>query len=216
MVQLLLEQGATPIPPALAAAAFHGNVATVRLLLAAACMTNGLAASGGAAFQLRCMPGYDQSGQANLAPVQGRCPTRRARGARRFVQAILNALGAGGTPTPRTPSHALCSCELRFRKLFTEAMQLLIDRRRGCPCQGSGGIDGPATTPDAWGRESIIRVLTKAGASTTASAEPVPVLVTTNNTRACRRTSIPLLQRTGIEFYKKGAASPVITTCSPR
>jgi ankyrin repeat protein/mono/diheme cytochrome c family protein len=203
MAKLLLERGAVAVPPALAASAFHGNAATVRLLLAAGVHDNGIAAS--LALRFNCVACFEAINSDRPIPPLPRAlldavpPAGPAN-----PQAILNALEHGGDVNARDPAGRSVLMTAAISETITpEAMQLLIDRGADIHVKDRGGLTALDYARRV-GREPIVNVLTKAGASATASAEPVAVLVTNNDARAAVARSVPLLQRTGIEFYRKG------------
>jgi ankyrin repeat protein/mono/diheme cytochrome c family protein len=203
MVQLLLEHGATPIPPALAASAYRGNVAAVRLLLAAGVHDNGMAAS--VALRFNCVACLDAINSDRPVPPLARALLDAVPPAGPGdSQALLNALEHGADANAADPiSRTVLMRAAISETVAPEVMQRLIDRGADVQVKDREGLTALDYARRV-GREPVIHVLTKAGASMTTGAGPVPVLVTRNDARAAVARSIPLLQRTGIEFYKNG------------
>jgi ankyrin repeat protein len=202
MVKLLLEHGAVAAPPALAASAFRGNAASVRLLLAAGAHDNGVAAA--VALRFNCVACLEAiNSDRAISPISRALLDAVPPAGPGDSQAILNALSRGGDVNAKDPiSRSVLLRAAISETISPETMQLLIDRGADVHVKDRDGLTALDHARRV-GRESIIDVLSKAGTSATASTEPVPVLVSSNDIRAAVARSIPLLQRTGIEFYKK-------------
>jgi ankyrin repeat protein len=208
MIRLLLERGAAPVLPALAAAAFNGNVAMVRTLLAAGVHDNGVAA--GVALRFNCIACLEAIDADRPIPPLPRAlldvvpPAGPGES-----QAVLDALSRGADVNAKDPlSRSVVLRAAISETLSPQTMQLLIDRGADVHVKDREGFTALDYAKRV-GRKPIIDVLAKAaGASMTetsaASAEPAPVLVARNDTRAAVVRSIPLLQRSGVEFYKRG------------
>ena len=192
VVRLLLDHGAVTVQPALAASAYHGNAASVKMLLATGFHDNGL----GAAVALR------QNCDACFEAINSDRPISSITGALlRTVppagpgdsQAILKALKFDGDVNAKDPNSRSVIMRAAISEIIApETMQLLIDR--GADVHGRD-VDGLTALDYARrvGRKPIVDILVKAGATTSASTEPVAALVTNNNPRAAVERSLPLL-----------------------
>jgi ankyrin repeat protein/mono/diheme cytochrome c family protein len=203
LVKLLMERGAVAIPPVLWASVFYGNVATVRSLLAAGVHDNGIGAS--IALRFNCVACLEAINSDHaLSPISSALLDAVPPAGPAESQGILNALKYGGDVNAKDSlSRSVLMRAAISETLSPEAMQLLIDRGADPHAKDREGLTALDYARRA-GREPIVQVLTKAGATATAIAEPAPVLVTNNNTRAAVARSIPLLQRTGNEFSQRG------------
>lgn len=206
VAQLLLERGARPGLPALAASSYRGNVATVRSLLAAGVHDNGLAAGVALRFHCgACLEAIDSD--RKVVPLSRALLDAVPPAGPGDSQAILTALARGGDVNASDPlSRSVLMRAAISETLSPEAMQRLIDRGADVQVRDVEGFTALDYARRV-GRTPIIDVLIKAGASTATSvdsAEHVPVLVNKNDTYAAVARSVPLLQRTSIEFYRKG------------
>lgn len=202
IVTLLLARGVTPSQNALVAAARARKADVLRLLLAAGARDSGAAAL--AALRVGCVDCLDliaagkplPSMRAAVGGVLAPADSGRA-------ETVRLALAHGGDVNARdgklrTPLMLAAMSET----LPAESIELLIAR----------GAEVNATNPDGrtplffakrLGRTSIVDALEKAGG--TSEAEPTvsaPLAKSTTPREAVQR-SLPLLQRTAVEFYRK-------------
>jgi ankyrin repeat protein len=202
VVRLLLDRGATPGPAALASASLRGNAAVVRLLLAAGARDTGPAAI--AALRSNCRECLDAIVGAQQVP-----PLRNA-----FIS-LLPPAGPGNPNALREAVDRGADVNVRDPKARTvlmraaivdtmppEVVQLLIDR----------GADVHAKDPDGMtalgfarklGNTPVGDVLAKAGAAASPAGEPQLTFVHANTIGGAVRRSLPLLQRTALQFYRK-------------
>jgi ankyrin repeat protein len=202
VVKLLLDRGAAPRASALTAAALRGDAPVVRLLVAAGARDTGAAAI--AALRSNCRECLDAIGSAQTIP-----PLRNA------LINLLPAIGPGNAGAVREALDRGADVGVKDAKARTvlmraaivdttsqDVVQLLIDR----------GADPHATSPDGLtaldfarrlGRTRAVDVLTKAGATSSSAAEPTLKVVHANTIRAAVQRSLPLLQRTALQFYQK-------------
>lgn len=204
VAQLLLERGAMPLLPALAASAFNGDAATVRSLLAAGAHDNGLGAS--VALRFDC----DECLQALAAdrPIR---PLPRALldavppAGPGDSRALLAALEHGGDVNASDPlGRTVLMRAAASETLAPETMQLLIERGADVHArdrEGFTALDYALRT----GRQPLVEVLVRGGAKSSPDPEEArPRFVEGNDPRGAVVRSIPLLQRAGIDFYAKG------------
>ena len=203
VVRLLLDHGAVAVPPALAASAFHGNVASVKLLLASGFHDNGLGAA--VALRYNCDACFEAiNADRPVTSISGALQRTVPPAGPGDSQAILSALKFDGDVNAKDSNSRTILMRASISEIIApETMQLLIDRGADVHARDVDGLSALDYARRV-GRERIIDVLVKAGAAAAASADPRPILVTNNNTRAAVARSLPLLQRTGTEFYEKG------------
>lgn len=207
LVKLLLERGAVPVLPALAASAFSGNVPMMRSLLAAGVHDNGLAAS--LALRFDCTECLQALAADRPIPPLPRAlldavpPTGPGDS-----KALLDALERGADVNARDPlGRTVLMRAVVSESLSPETLQLLIER----------GADVQARDREAFtamdyarrvGRKPLIDVLARVNApastSSDTASEARPKPAGGNDPRAAVARSIPLLQRAGIAFYEKG------------
>jgi len=202
-VRLLLDHGAVPVQPALAASVFHGNVAAVKMLLATGFHDNGLGAV--LALRFNCDACYEAiNSDRPITSISGALLRTVPPAGPGDSQAVLKALKFDGDINAKDPNSRSVLMRAAISEVISpETIQLLIDR--GADVHGKD-VDGLTALDYARrvGRKPIVDVLVKAGATTPASTEPDAVLVANNNPRAAVERSLPLLQRTGISSYEKG------------
>lgn len=206
VVTLLLEHGAAPALPALAGAAFRGNVAVVRVLLAAGVHDNGLAASLSLRFGCdACLEAINADRRIPALPraLLDAVPPAGPGDS----QAIFNALGRDADATVRDPlSRTVLSRAAISETISPVAMQALIDGGADVNMRDRDGATALDYARRA-GRQEIIDVLTRAGANEGEAAMAtgaVPAARRANNARTAVARGLPLLQRSGIEFYARG------------
>jgi ankyrin repeat protein len=202
-VSLLLGRGASPTAAALTAAANRANTAVIRALIAAGAKdTTGAAAV--AARRTRC----DDCAAALAAvqsPAAGRpsllnfVPTGAGNGA-----VLAEAIAAGANVNERdVRSKTVAILASIHEELSVESVRLLITR----------GADLNAKDPDGFtaldwarrmGRTPVVDALVEAGANEgTRAVEPPITYVRENSASAAIRRSLPLLQRTALQFYER-------------
>lgn len=205
VVQLLLKNGAKVVLPALAAAAFRGNAAIVRALLAAGGQDNGLAASVALRFCGSCLEVIDANRRIPALPraLLDAVPPAGPGD----PQAIFAALARGADASARDPlNRSVLSRAAISETISPAAMQALIDGGADVNLRDRDGATALDYARRA-GRQQIIEVLVRAGAaagSPAPSAAPAPLVAGKNDVRAAVARSVPLLQRSGIDFYNRG------------
>ena len=203
VVKLLLDHGATPSPAALASAALRGDSTVFRLLLGAGVRDTTAAAT--AALRANCRECLDAIAGATPRPA----PLRNALNNLLPVpgpgnpQALRDAIDRGADVNVKDPKSRTVLMRAAIVEMMPpEVVQLLIDR----------GADVHAKTPEGLtaldfakrlGNAPVVDVLLKAGATTTSSVEPTMTFVRGNTIRDAAQRTLPLLQRTALQFYKK-------------
>jgi ankyrin repeat protein len=202
-VSLLLGRGAPATPAALTAAANRANAAVMRALIAAGARdTNGAAAV--AARRTRCGDCVEalaavQSPTAARASLLNFVPTGAGNGA-----VLAEAIAAGANVNERdVRSKTVAILASIHEELSVESVRLLVAR----------GADLSAKDPDGFtaldwarrmGRTPVVDALVGAGASEgTPIVAPAISYVRENSVPAAIRRSLPLLQRTGLQFYER-------------
>ena len=202
VVRLLLDRGATPTQAALSAAALHGRVPVVIMLLAAGVRDNGDAAIN--ALRLNCVECFERIAQSQPLP-----PLRRALGAllppigAGHPDALRKAIGHGADATVVDRGYTVLTRAASVGGMSPGMIRSLIDA--GAAVEGTA-IDGLSALDVAnrSGNAAVAEVLVKAGAkSAAASSNPVLLTVSNNTVDAAVRRSLPLLQRTAVQFYRK-------------
>jgi ankyrin repeat protein len=202
VVQALLDAGAEAKQPSLVAAAAGGHVEAIRLLLKAGVVDTGEAAI--AALRGNCVECFE----AIAAAQPGlRLPTA--------LEALLPPIGAIRPDVIRLALDRGANVNGRDRRSLTpilrvvagdfverDAAKMLIDR----------GADLAVTSPDGWtaldyarrlGRAPVVDLLTESGGASGVRTPPHLIAVHGNTIHAAVGRSVPLLQRAGVEFYRK-------------
>jgi ankyrin repeat protein len=202
VVRLLLQRGATGAQADLTAAASRGNLGVVRALLAAGVRDSGQATT--AAMRNSCLDCVEAIAAAQTMPP---LPTALVdllppgNGSAFAIRAAIER-GADVNARDRQLRPVLIKAVLAD-SLPPDVIQLLVDR----------GADVHATTADGEtvldfarraGHPIVIDILLTAGAApANPVARPAPEFVRGNSGSAAVRRSLPLLQRSAVEFYRK-------------
>jgi ankyrin repeat protein len=202
-VSLLLARGAPATAAALTAAANRANAVVMRALIAAGAR-DATGAAAVAARRTRC----DDCAQA-LSAVQS--PTTARASLLNFVPTgagngavLAEAIAAGANVNERdVKSKTVAILASIHEELSVESVRLLIGR----------GADLNAKDPDGFtaldwarrmGRTPVVDALVAAGAKEgTRAVAPAITYVRDNTMAAAIRRSLPLLQRTGLQFYER-------------
>jgi ankyrin repeat protein len=202
-VSLLLARGAPATPAALTAAANRANAAVMHVLIAAGARD----VTGGAAVASRRTRCGDcaQALAAVPSPTTARAsllnfvPTNAGNGS-----VLAEAIAAGANVNERdVKSKTVAILASIHEELSVESVRLLIAR----------GADLNARDPDGFtaldwarrmGRTPVVDTLVEAGATEgTRGIAPAIIHVRANSVPAAIRRSLPLLQRTGLQFYER-------------
>jgi ankyrin repeat protein len=204
VVRLLLERGSRPSEGAACAlpgAAARGDLEVVRLLLGAGACDTAEAAI--AALRANCLDCVDAiASVAPLPPLQGALLQLFPPG-NGHPDAIRAAIDRGADVNARdAQSRPVLTKAVLADHLPADVSRLLIAR----------GADVNARTPDGLlpldfarrvGNPSVIDALERAGARATVLSESKLLTVRNNTPSAAVRRSLPLLQRSSVEFYRK-------------
>jgi ankyrin repeat protein len=201
VVKLLLDRGATANQTALTSAATRGDAAVVRLLLAAGARDNGAAAT--AALRSNCRECLDAIvGAQQVPPLRDALLSLLPIGGSCDPAALREAFARGAdVNTKDQKSRTVLMLAAICETISPESVQLLIDR----------GADLHVKSPDGFtaldfarrlGNTPIVDVLVKAGATMAEAPAPALTPVKSNTVRDAVQRSLPLLQRTGLQFYK--------------
>lgn len=205
VVQLLLKHGAKAVLPTLAAASFRGNAAIVRALLAAGGQDNGLAAGLALRFCGECLEAIDENRRIPALP-RALLDTVAPAGPG-DAQEVFAALARGGDASARDPlGRTALSRAAISESISPAAMQALIDGGADVNVRDRDGATALDYARRA-GRPEIIDILVRAGAtagSLASTAVPAPRVAGRNDVRTAVARSLPLLQRSGIDFYRRG------------
>jgi ankyrin repeat protein len=202
VIQLLLERGANMTTGALTASAARGNLRVVRMLLKAGARESTDAAVG--ALRASCFDCIEAIGAVQpITPLRGALLNLFPPGAG-HPDAVRAALRLGADVNAKdTQSRTVLMKAVFADGMPSEIIRLLIN----------GGADVTVKTPDGLtaldfarrvGNPAIIEALVKAGAIDRRDEGAEPAGVVRNNSRtAAISRSLPLLQKTAVEFYRK-------------
>jgi len=202
-VKLLFERGASVNSTALALAAGRGDAAVVRLLLAAGARdANGAAAAG--ALRSNCRDCVDAIlGAQRPVAMRGALLSVLPPAAVGHPDALREALDWGGDVNARdAKSRTVLMLAAISPTVSPASMRLLIDRGADANAKDVNGL----TALDfamRLGNTPVVETLVSAGASAAHAVGPTFTFVQGNTARGAVTRSLPLLQRTGFEFYEK-------------
>jgi ankyrin repeat protein len=204
VVRLLLDRGAKPGPTALASAATRGNSVEVRMLLAAGARDTGAAAI--AALRSGCRDCFEAIvGAQELPPLQNAFLNLLPPSGSANADSLRRALDRGASVTfsdPRLRRTVLMQAAI-LQGISPEVVQLFLDR--GAPlhdktAEGLTALDFARAS----GNIPVAEALIKAGATTTRhEVAPASPNVSGNTVTDAVRRSLPLLQRTAVQFYQR-------------
>lgn len=206
VVELLLARGAKPAQIDLTTAAQHGRVDVVRLLLRAGVRDNGAAAI--AALQRGCGDCLAAiTGVQELPPLRGAVRALLPIAAPGDEEAVRDAIARGAEATapadPRLPPVLVQAA--RGAHVTPRLVQWLLDNGASFEGLTSNGLTVVDLARRS-GNTAVADVLVEAGAKSSGlDVAPELAFVTSNTADAAIRRSLPLLQRTALEFYEKGA-----------
>jgi hypothetical protein len=200
IVKLLLDGGAAANQAALTSAA-RNDAAVVRLLVAAGARDRGEAAL--AALRANCRECLDATVGQQRSPVRGALLSVLAPAGPGNPDAVREAIERGADVTLKDPkSRTVLMMAAVSEKISPDMVRLLIER--GADVHGKDP-DGLSALDFArrLGRTPVADVLASAGATMKTEADPTLTVVPGNNIHDAVERSLPLLQRTSLQFYKK-------------
>jgi ankyrin repeat protein len=202
VVRLLLERGATVPAGALAAAAGRGDLDVIRLLLQAG--ARDIADAATAALRAGCVSCLEAlAAAAPLPPLRnalvGLLPPAGGR-----LDAVPLALRHGADVNARdAQGRTVLMKAVVADQLPADVVRTLLERGADVTVKTSDGATALDFARAGAGPE-IVELLVKAGATAGPPETPRPTMFVTNNSRrAAVNLSLPLLQKTAGEFYRK-------------
>ena len=200
VVELLLERGAAASQAALTSAA-RSNAAVVRLLLAAGARDTGEAAI--AALRANCRECLDAIVGHQPSPMRGALLSVLAPAGPGNPDAVREAIERGADVTVKDQkSRTVLMMAAVSEKISPELVQLLIERGADVQSKDPDGLSA-LDFARRLGHTPVVDVLAGAGATMKSEADPTLTFVTGNSIRTAVERSLPLLQRTSVQFYKK-------------
>jgi ankyrin repeat protein len=201
VIGLLLERGAKAEPSALSAAAERGDIETIRLLVQAGARDDGDAVA--AAFHANCLECVEAITSSPAAPTFGRALLRMLPPSIGHVEAIRLAVERGANVNGRdAQSRTVLMKAVVGDVLPPDLIKLLIDRGADVNAKSAEGLTALDFAKRA-GNPAVIDILTRAGAVSTEREFSDLSFVSDNTIPAAIVRSLPLLQRTAVEFYRK-------------
>jgi ankyrin repeat protein len=202
-VRLLLERGATVSTAPLTAAAGRGDAAVVRLLLAAGARDkNGVAAAAALRSGSReCLdaivgpqrPSAISNGLLNVVP-----PATAGS-----FEALRAAIEHGGDVNARdAKSRSVLMLAAISDTISPASVRFLIDRGADPHVKDTNGLTA-LDFARRLGHTPVVDILVNAGATTANAADSMVTMVQGNTSRDAIARSLPLLQRTALQFYEK-------------
>jgi ankyrin repeat protein len=203
VVKLLLDHGAKPSPEALASAALRGNASVVRLLLGAGARDTGAAAI--AALRSDCRECLEAIGRARqTAPLRNALNNLLPPAGPGRLEALQEAIDHGADVSVKdAKSRTVLMRAAIVDTMAPQAIQMLV----------AHGTDVHEKTPEGLtaldfarrlGSTGVVDALIKAGARSANTEEPIsPTFKAANSVRDAVLRSLPLLQRTALQFYQK-------------
>jgi ankyrin repeat protein len=203
VVDLLLQRGAKAESDALSSAADRSDVGIVRLLLKAGAHDDGNAVA--AAFHANCLECVDAIAPQPAAAIFGRALLRMLPPSIGDVAAIRRTIERGANVNARdAQSRTVLMKAVVGDTLPTDIITLLVEHGADVNAKSPEGL----TVLDFAKRVNnpvVVEMLVRAGAVSTERAAADPNLETAshNTIPAAVARSLPLLQRTAVEFYRK-------------
>ena len=206
VLKLLLARGAVANSPGvLTAAAFRGDLDAIRVLLDGGARDTGAAVT--AALRANCFDCVEAIVKSGPVP-----PLRNALvnllpplGGRGDAEALRVAIERGADVNARDGrSRSVLMLASISDAISADSVKLLVERGADLHAKSADGH----TALDFAGRlgnTSVVDVLRKAGATAMGDAAPPSNVVRRNTIEAAVQRSLPLLQRSAIETYKKSA-----------
>jgi ankyrin repeat protein len=212
-VKLLLDRGAKVSSAALTSAAGRGDAAVVRLLLAAGARDNPAAGAAAAALRANCRdcldaivashgtPGADPKAEMpNMrTAIFGALPPQVALNPEALRQAIERG---GDVNASDAKSRSVLMLASISDALPAESVRLLIERGADARVKDPKGLTA-VDFASRLGHTPVVDALVSAGATPATVVDPTFTLVPNNTIRGAIDRSLPLLQRTGLQFYEK-------------
>jgi ankyrin repeat protein len=202
VVALLLERGATVDQAALTAAAAASNVVVVRVLLAAGARDSGDAVA--AALRARCDECVTVIAKARpLAPIRNALLSVLPPSAPGYPEAVRKALerGADVHAVDRVSRTPLMNAALG-EAMSPAEVRLLIEKGADVHAKTADGLTA-FDLAQRLGRTGVVDALARSGGVSTARTNPRLTHVTDNTIPDAIARSLPLLQRTSVQFYSK-------------
>ena len=203
VVKLLLDRGAKPGPQALASASSRGDAAILRTLLAAGAKDTGAAAI--AALRSNCRECLDAIAAAQpVPPLRSALLNLLPAAGPASLEALRGAIARGADIKVKdTKSRTVLMRAAIVDTMPAEVVQLLVDQGADLHEKTEDGLTA-LDFARRLGRTAVVDALVKAGA-TSGSVEPAARLtfVRANSVRDAVQRSLPLLQRTSLQFYQK-------------
>ena len=202
VVRVLLEHRATAPARALAAAAGRGDAEVVRLLLAVG--ATDIADGAAAALRANCVECVDAMAAVQPVPPLGNALLGLLPPAGGALAAIPAALRLGADVNARdAQGRTVLMKAVVADQLPPQVVRTLLERGADVAAKTSDG-ETALDFARAGASPEIVELLTKAGATNGRPvAAPPATFVTNNSRRAAVTRSLPLLQRTAGEFYRK-------------
>jgi ankyrin repeat protein len=200
LVKLLLDRGARPNQAALTSAASRGDAAVVRLLLAAGARDGGAAAA--ASLRVNCRECWNaiSASQEVTLPKNVLLTLADELG---NPEVLREAIAHGADVNVRDArSRSVLMLAATAETISPASLKLLIDHGADVHMKSA---DGRTALDFArlLGETPAVKILLTAGATTTPAKDPPRSFVPAKTTREAVLRSLPLLQRTSIQFYKK-------------
>jgi hypothetical protein len=201
IVKLLLERGAAASQAALTSAA-RNDAAVVRLLLAAGARDRGEAAI--AALRANCRECLDAIvGEQRALPMRGALLSVLAPAGPGNPDAVREAIERGADVTLKDPkSRTVLMMAAVSEKISPEVVRLLIERGADVHSKDPNGLSA-LDFARRLGQTPVVDVLAGAGGTMKAEVDATLTFMPGNKIRDAVERSLPLLQRTSLQFYKK-------------
>jgi len=203
VVKLLLEHGAAPALQALVSASSRADAATVRILLAAGARDTGAAAI--AALRSNCRECLEAiAGAQPIPPLRNALINLLPAPGPGNAEAIREAIDRGADVKVKdVRSRTVLMRAAIVDNMSAEIVQLLVDQGADIHEKTSDGLTA-LDFARRLGNTAVVDAMVKAGAT---SGRPEPAAPRTflrgNSVRGAVQRSLPLLQRTALQFYKK-------------
>ena len=204
VVKLLLERGASPNSAALASAAARGDVAIVRLLVGAGARDNNGAAAA-AALRANCRECLDAIVGRGAAPIDRALLSVLPIATAGDPDAIREAIQRGADVNAKdAKGRTVLMLAAISETLPASAIEMLLERGADATLKDGNGLTA-LDFAKRLGHTSVVDALVKRGVPSLAVPDATFSYVQGNTVRAAVARSVPLLQRTAVQFYEKSA-----------